>query len=63
MDNTFFPIDAVSDLIRQYKTHEKFQNDAKTLQRLPRLTNSRSRPKEKTGNQPFFELPPDNART
>ena len=28
---TPFPIDQVSDLIRRYKTHEKFQNDSKTL--------------------------------
>ena len=28
---TPFPVDQVSDLIRRYKTHEKFQNDSKTL--------------------------------
>jgi hypothetical protein len=26
-----FPVNLVSDLIRRYKTHEKFQNDSKTL--------------------------------
>ena len=26
-----FPVDQVSDLIRRYKTHEKFQTDSKTL--------------------------------
>ena len=26
-----FPVDIVSDLIRRYKTHEKYQNDAKVL--------------------------------
>ena len=28
---TSFPVEQVSDLIRRYKTHEKFQNDSKTL--------------------------------
>jgi hypothetical protein len=28
---TPFPLDQVSDLIRRYKTHEKFQSDSKTL--------------------------------
>ena len=28
---TAFPVDRVSDLIRRYKTHEKFVNDSKTL--------------------------------
>ena len=28
---TAFPIDQVSDLIRRYKTHERFQTDSKTL--------------------------------
>ena len=29
--HTPFPVDRVGDLIRRYKTHEKFQNDSKTL--------------------------------
>ena len=29
--DTPFPVNTVSDLIRRYKTHEKFQSDAKTL--------------------------------
>ena len=29
--DTPFPVVTVSDLIRRYKTHEKFQSDAKTL--------------------------------
>jgi hypothetical protein len=29
--HSVFPLDQVSDLIRRYKTHEKYQNDSKTL--------------------------------
>ena len=29
--HTAFPINQVSDLIRRYKTHEKYQTDSKTL--------------------------------
>jgi hypothetical protein len=39
--NTAFPIDQVSDLIRRYKTHEKFQIDSKTRKQLDQRSSNR----------------------
>ena len=59
--NTPFPVHLVSNLIRRYKTHEKFQADTKTLSE-PSPKSSKKVRSVKTGNQPSsttFDLYPD----